>query len=209
MSKKWILIIVVIIFSIVAIGYFVPSPLQVTQIRTNTNHTVSAEELAKVRGLFQKNNIDMGTLAITDVTVDERRESHIRAEQFYNNLPILLGGQIIYHFHSDGKVYDRSIIDGTTGIYTSGERIGNLNISIEPNISASAAARTAREKMKSNYFFTAELGFWDLTAGTSYTKPDFVLVWRIKPKGADQYPYAIINANTGELIRYWDGIIIN
>ena len=210
MNKRIILYSVAILFLIGIGSYFFPSSLQVTQVRTNTNHNVSTEELSRVKNLFQKNNIDLGTLAITSVKIDEQGASHIRAEQFYKNLPIFLGGQIIYHFDSSGKaLVDSTNPDGTNHIYISGERIGNLGISTEPSISAPTAVRTARESMKSNYFFTAELGFWDLTAGTSNTESNFVLVWRIKPKGADQYPYAIIDANTGKLIRYWNGIIIN
>lgn len=209
MNRKIILYSAVILLLIVIAGYFFPTPVQITRVRTNTNHTVSAEELVKVKSLFQKNNIDIGTLAINNVVVDERGESHVRAEQFYNKLPIFLGGQIIYHFHSNGKVYDRSIIDSTKDIYTSGNRIGDLNIPIEPSISASAAARKARESMKLNYFFTGELGFWDLNAGTSDPETSFILVWKVMPRGAEEYPYAIIDANDGKLIRYWDGVIIN
>ncbi len=206
MNKKIILYLIAVLLLIGIGGYFFPSFVQVTQIHTNTDHTVSAEDLAKVKSLFQKNNIDMGTLAIEAVVVDERGEIHVRASQFYKNLPI---DDILYHFHSSGKAFDRLYIDGTEGIYTSGDRVGDLGISIEPTISAYTAARKAREEMKSNYFFTAELGFYDSTAGTSYTEPNWLLVWRVKPKGVNEYPYAIIDANNGKLIYYWNGIIVN
>lgn len=205
MNKKLILILVAIGLLIIGIiGYFFPATLiQVTQAHTDINHSVSSADLAVAQELFQKNNIEMGTLAIYRVYKDEHGTMHVSASQFYKGLPVFFG-EIGYHFDQSGRAH--SNIDGEAGIYTSGDRIGDLGISTEPSISISAAAKRAREKMKLNYFFTAELGVLDLNAGASYATPNFVLAWRMKPKDAETYPYAIIDANTGKLLRYDDGI---
>jgi|SRR3989344_868931 len=207
MNKKWILIIIVLLAIFIA-GYFLPTPIQVTRENTDTNHRVSVTDLATAKELFQKNNIEMGTLAIVQVTKDRHDTTHVGGAQFYNDLPVFFGN-ITYHFDQSGKAQDRSIIDNTNDIFTSGERVGDLGILTKPSISISTAARKAREKIKANYFFTAELGFWDSIAGTSYGEPNFILVWKVKSKRADEYPYAFVDANSGKLLRYWDGIIIN
>ena len=205
MNRKIILYLIAILLLIGIGGYFSPASIQVTRINTNTTHSVSATDLTTARELFQKNNIEMGTLAIVEVTKDERGFTHIWGKQFYNGLPVFFGN-IGYHFDQSGRAQDRLIIDGSKDIYTSGDRIGDLGLSTEPSISASTASRKAREKMKANYFFSAELGVLNLNAGTSYAKPNFVLVWRVEPKGVDNYPYADIDANSGKLLQYDDGI---
>ncbi|TSC67069.1 MAG: hypothetical protein CEO19_379 [Parcubacteria group bacterium Gr01-1014_73] len=205
MNKKIILYFTLILLLIGVGGYFFPTSIQVTRINTDIEHRVSANDLATARELFQRNNIEMGTLAIVQVTKDRHGITHVGGAQFYNGLPVF-SGNITYHFDQSGKTQDRSIIDGTNAILTSGERIGDLGISTGPSISASTAARKAREKMKSNYFFTAELRVLDLNAGTLYAKPNFVLAWRVMPKRADKYPYAEIDANNGSVLRYDDGI---
>ena len=208
MKKKIILYSVLVLLVIGIVGYFFPTPVQVARINTDTKHRVSTADLAIAKELLRKNKIEVGTLAFVAVVKDEYGITHIWGEQFYSGLPVF-SGNIGYHFDQSGKAQDRLIIDGTKDVLTSGYRIEDLNISIEPRISASTAARIAREKMKSSYFFTAELGVLDLNAGTLNTQPNFVLIWEVKPRGADKYPYAHIDANSGKLLRYSDGIIIN
>lgn len=202
-----IILVVVIVILVGIAGYFLPTPLQVARLHTNTSNRVSTGELAIAKELFRKNNIDIGTLAVVRVEKDEFGGTHIRSDQFYKGLPIFFE-DIIYHFDASGFTIKTEVspIDGTQGIVVSGERIGELDLSIEPKISMYAAARKAREKMKLNYFFTAELGILDLNAGISYAKPNFVLVWKVKPRGVDEYPYTVIDANNGRLLKYDDGI---
>ena len=150
MNRKIILYLVAILLLISIGGYFFPTSIQATRINTDTKHSVVESDLATAEELFQKNNIDIGTLAIVEVVKDKHGITHIWSKQFYNGLPVFFG-DIGYHFDKAGKAQDRSIIDGTKDIFTSGDRVSDLGISTEPSISASTAARKAREKMKSNY----------------------------------------------------------
>ncbi|MEK7608152.1 MAG: hypothetical protein AAB495_01075 [Patescibacteria group bacterium] len=198
MSKKRFAGAVLVLGIFVGAGYFVLSrsglmPVQVAQVRTSTNHVVSADDLIIAKGLFEKNNIEMGALAITQVVKDDLGTTHVWGDQFYNGL-VLFTGKIGYHFDKSGRHN-----------FTSGERVGDIRISTDPSISMTMAAKIARKKIMSEYRFAAELGIFDISAGTSGLKPNYMLVWKIKPDAID-YPYIIIDARSGSIIRYDDGI---
>jgi hypothetical protein len=178
--------------------------LQIKRVETNTNHRVSGAELSKAEKLFLQNNIDIGTLAIVSVSTDRFGKTHIRCDQFYKGIPIF-GGDVIYHFEQSGKAMDRSAIDGTQDIYISGNLIEDITASEEPKLTMYEAEERVQTKMNSKSF-TAELGFRDLNAGISYKEPNFSLIWKIMPADAEKYPYAYIDANSGNILYYDDGI---
>ena len=179
--------------------------LQVTRIYADTNNSIVGTDLAKASELFLKNNIDVSKVAIVSFSTDRFGKVHVGCKQFYKDLRFI-DGNLTYHFNETGKVMDRSTIDGSTDILTSGGNpIGDIVISDKPGITMHDAASKVSAKMKSRSF-TAELGFKDLNAGTSNTERNFALVWRIMPKNAQVFPYAEINAQDGTVLHYDDGM---
>ena len=206
MNQKGFVSVVVIGISVAILlgiaGYFilVKKPAifnnsEVSRISTNMSHKVSSAELDTVNNLFQKNNLDLNGLQIVDVNVSENYDKtttfHIKANQFYRGIPIF-NDWVAYHIKKTGE------IESITG-----ERISNLNISIDPKISENEAVKIARAKMSGGYKFAVELGIY-----RKYGEKIFELAWEIHTdnKGFPSQ-VAYVDANTGELLYYFDGMV--
>ena len=87
-----------------------------------------------------------------------------------------------------------------------GSRISDIGVSVIPKILEYEAAKIAYDKIRTTMILTADLGLWDLYAGTGKSGHNFVLVWKIMPKGSKSYPFALINANDGSIVMYDSGI---
>jgi len=180
------------------------SSLQVTQIKADMGAQISSTDLARAKELFQKNNIDISKVSIVSFSTDQFGKVHIGCRQFYKGLRSF-SDSLTYHFDETGKAMDRSAIDGTKNIFISGDPIGNITLSDKPGITMYQAASKVSTKMKSKSF-TAELGVLDLNGGASDKQQNFVLVWKIMPKTAQIFPFALVDAQNGDVLRYDDGI---
>ena len=191
MNRK--LIIIVVLVLVVVAGYVITSQSLLVSRIDNINHKVASKELSLAQELFENNNVDFSTLAIRSVGKDRHGNTHIGADQIYKNLRIITN-DLIYHFDESG------VITSVSGVV-----IDEINISTDPNISINEAVNLVKHRMSSSYILTGELGFFDLNAGSGNTKVNFTLVWKMKPR-LSEYPYAIVDAYSGEILRYDDGI---
>ena len=171
------------------------SGFEVSRVITDTSHKVSYTELDTIKNLFQKNNIDLANLQVLEVTTSENYDKtttlHINTNQFYQGIPIF-NDRVTYHIKKTGEV--ESI---------SGQPISNLNISIDPKISEYEGVKIARTKIVGGYKFTAELGLYRKSRDEN-----FVLAWEIHTDNK-KFPsqVAYIDANNGNLLYYFNGII--
>ena len=200
MHSKLFIISIFIIISITA-GYFlfVQKYGLVNQINTNAQHTIPLAELTQTKQLFEKNKLDTHGLQFTRFQADNENqpqaiyEIHVSANQFYNGLPIFLGNNT-YHFNKSTGILES----------VSGKRITNLDISTAPYISAREAAKKSGVVSK---FLDGELGIYsiDPTPGDLNSDFQYMLAWKITPRDSG-YPLAFVDAITGKVLYYFNGI---
>jgi hypothetical protein len=101
-----------------------------------------------------------------------------------------------------------------------GDLINSVPVDTGPSVSETDAgmlfheqiARDQEYRDSLNSFasrgFTAELGFFDLNAGISYAKKQFVLAWKVNVANGREFPCAYVRADFLQLIGYMNGVII-
>jgi hypothetical protein len=88
--------------------------------------------------------------------------------------------------------------------------IDTINISLTPTIQFEKAISIARQKMDfDNTCISYRLGITDINASISYSPKLYKLVWRINGSKGNEYPWAIIDANSGQIYSYDSGIMID
>jgi hypothetical protein len=178
--------------------------VEVEQIETNIEHTISSDNLEVVRWLCQKNGLDLNNFEVDWFNIDPRCADNpeatyygIRAIEIYEGLPVFLE-KVGYGFNKDGMlVYraDRKSIHNASS-----------DLSTEPTISKVQAAQKAADAYPGSFAgreMMAELGFHNRYVGMG-RGAEYVLAWRITTGG--EWPFAIVDASNGELLYYDDGI---
>jgi len=167
-------------------------------------HQVSSDNLAVVEWLFEKNGLDLKRYQVKrfgmypDYSQNPQATYYgIRAGQVYKGLPIFLD-DVGYGFNKDGDLVYRA---DRRLIYNMGKEFSE-----KPRFSMEDAEQKAVDAHSAAFGsqqVTAELGFHNRYVGMSHD-PDYVLVWKITTGG--EYPFAIVDADTGEVLCFDDGI---
>jgi hypothetical protein len=172
------------------------------------NNLISDSDMNIVRSLFSANNLSIENFLVYRLQKDESGNYHVRCFQYVNNLNVFTD-DVIFHFDSQNHYY-----------FLSGETISEIDIRTSPKMSKNDIIEMFLKSVENDSFFNGslqqikdgcfycELGYYDLNAGISYSTHNFKLAWRIHPEDSD-YPVATINDTDGDLIGYFNGIIIN
>jgi hypothetical protein len=78
-------------------------------------------------------------------------------------------------------------------------------VTAQPRISMRSAAYRAVFRMRPHHSFESDLGFLDISRGSSES-PKLVLAWRVRPASESYYPVMYINARTGRILIFDDGV---
>jgi hypothetical protein len=115
----------------------------------------------------------------------------------YKGIPILMEQYVIIKSKENNQVTSTDTL-----------RTYNLSLSTEPGISYTDAIKEAKKVMNFDHtciFYS--LCIYNPNYASPYRPANYVLVWKIE--GTKGYPLVILNANTKEIYRNTDGIIIN
>ena len=177
-------------------------------------HGIDANEVQTVNGLFKINNIENSTLRYYGYRHDSlqtyyepyalKDEKVVFVQQYINGLP-LLTGDMSYVFLEDK-------FSGKGGELTLGTSLDNKpTLSLEDLrnlfLNSAQAFDGYGDKFKDTCL-SAEFGYYNLNAGTSYAPETLVKAWRVVIKNserASQYPQACYQDN-GTLLYYDNGI---
>lgn len=154
------------------------------------NHLISADQIIQMEMLMSKNGKSLAGLQAYRFEKDQIGMTHIRFNFYVNGVR---ADETIYHFQADNTLSSVTN-EPDASLYS--------NISTTPKISKNQVILIASNRIKSP-ILDATKEFWNKNTGSSGVK-DIVLAWRVK--GGDSYPLAIINAQTGEILYYDDGI---
>ena len=81
----------------------------------------------------------------------------------------------------------------------------NLTLSLTPSIQFEQAISIAKQKLNyDNTCISYRLGIYDTNSGVSYQPKNYTLTWKIQ--GDNEYPYVILDANSGQVYIADDGI---
>lgn len=154
-------------------------------------HLITADQITQMETLMKNNGKSLKGLHAYSFQKDDMGMIHIR---FYVYLNGVRADESIYHFKSDGTI---SSITNEVNTDIS------PNISTTPKISESQAIVLAGSKIK-NKPLVGNQEFWNKNVGKPGDK-DLVLAWRVR---SVQIPslYVIIDAQTGEIIYFDDGV---
>jgi Zn-dependent metalloprotease len=197
--KKIFLVFGIVLIVMGGIYWFLSND-SVIRVQKGIDHSISSQELSQIKEFFIKNDLNINNLEFHAFNVDQFGNTHLRANQFYGDVPIF-SNDLTIHFDKNGKF--TSLI---------GDRVDKVNIILEPKVTMNEAFNTFRKytgtglvPIKNVHSFTGELGIYDLNAGVSYTEPNFVMAWFFKPI-IGGYPMGYVNAYTGEKIYFDDGV---
>jgi Zn-dependent metalloprotease len=154
------------------------------------NHLIPADQIIRMEALMSKNGKSLAGLQAYRFEKDQIGMTHIRFNFYVNGVR---ADETIYHFKADNTL---------SGVTNEPDASLYSNISTTPKISKNQAILIVSNRIKSPTL-DATKEFWNKNAGSPGIK-DIVLAWRVK--GSDSYPLAIINAQTGEILYYDDGI---
>ena len=163
-------------------------------------HLISPDQIAQMETLMKKNGKSLGGLQAYSFKKDEIGMTHIpfyvyvndvRVNEFWNdNANIDSPLEIVYHFKADGML--SSITNDHASIFS--------NISTTPEISESQAIAIASSKIGDSSL-VANREFWNKNVGGGIkdTK-SIVLVWKVEAGNGGASQFAIIDAQTGNII---------
>jgi hypothetical protein len=172
---------------------------------------ITDSQMDTVRQLFQENNLSLDNLQ-TEWMMPTKGYINISMNQFVNNLPVFYG-EMSFVFRKINGVYT---ID-SLGII--GQRINAGRINPNPHVTPLHATNIMYQQMindrqiagwDANWkdsCFSATLGITQINNLSNGQLPKYGLVWRITPKNLG-YPLCLVNAISGELVSYSNGIII-
>lgn len=177
---------------------------------TTQGPTVTDAQMDTVKTLFSSNNLSLNHLQIYSVINESKYEIiHVYCNQFINGL-LIFGGDTGFHFRK-----------GLTGYlleYMPSNLIkGTVNIDSLHKSSPLHAANVLYQKITDDLqYYSGSSGWADscynVTLGIISTAPNspnetnYKLTWKITPEN-NEYPYCIVNALSGALEYYNDGII--
>jgi Zn-dependent metalloprotease len=191
MNKKGLLTGLVISLVIIIAGIaFYLTLIQKSASQTPA-HLIPSAQIARMEALMKQNGKSLEGLQAYRFEKDEIGQTHIR---FYVYVKGIRADETIYHFNADGTL--SSITNEfDASLYS--------NLLTTPKITADQAIQIAANKIK-NSSLIASKEFWNKNIGNPGAK-DIVLAWRVNPNNSSS-PYAIIDAETGEIIYFDDGI---
>lgn len=155
-----------------------------------SNHLITADQIIQMEVLMSKNGKSLAGLQAYRFEKDQIGMTHIWFNFYVNGVR---ADETIYHFTADNTLSSVTN-EPDASLYS--------NISTTPKISKNQAILIASNRIKSSTLVATE-EFWNKNTGSSGVK-DIVLAWRVQE--GDSYPLAIINAQTGEMLYYDDGI---
>ncbi|MEO6305093.1 MAG: PepSY domain-containing protein [Bacteroidia bacterium] len=118
-----------------------------------------------------------------------------RCNVFYKDLIIFSDTYLLNKGYNTGILYASDTL-----------RPKNITFSLEPSVSYEDAIKAAKKEVNFDHTcISYRLGIYNINAisGNSKVK-NYKLVWKIE--GTDKYPYAIVDANTKQVIVSDDGI---
>lgn len=163
--------------------------VSVEKITSNSDHLVS-EQVLQEMGYLVDIIESSGEFQIFQYSTDQYG-SYARCNQYYHGFPI---------FHGDVNFIF------TDGVDIVGDVVDTINLSTIPKIEYQKAAEIADQLINSKKSYKAELGFFDINATTGINIQEYKLCWKIAVED-NEYPYAIIDAQTGAVLKYDDGIV--
>ena len=178
--------------------------------RDATSGTTEAE-LSLAASLFRKHEIPLDeslqVVEVLDISTEHVTGTSVLCRQFYKGLPVF-SGEIAYHFSTLRKS------GGPPQVSLSGSRIDSSKVKIPttPTISESDAIDLFLGQLElrddqprwNRSDPTAILGILNKMGGAGGVEPIWVLAWRVS--GSARYPYALFDAQTGELYRFDNGV---
>lgn len=169
-----------------------PRPIPNPQsINSTPAHLISPDQVVQMEALMKKNGKSLEGLQAYRFKNDEIGMTHIRFYVYVNGVRAY---ETIYHFKNGGTLSSITS-DFDASVFS--------NISTVPKISESQAIAIASSKIR-NLSLVATKEFWNKGTNNSEAK-NIVLAWRVHPAGASSV-FTIIDAQTGEIIYYDDGI---
>jgi hypothetical protein len=160
-----------------------------------------------VQNLFNRNNLSLTNLKVFMFT-EHDNSKYIRCYQYYQSMEMFTN-DVVFWFDRNDNYFSLG-----------GDLINQPDLSGQVNVNMYDAAKIFYDNLKTDFWykdslsefcsrgFTAELGIYDLNAGTSDSQKNFVYAWRIKVFGKDRFPVAYIRADSLLLIYYTNGVII-
>ena len=181
-------------------------------IQNSPETTVLSEsEMDVIKYLFNRNQLDYTKYLFTWFHKDELGYHHVGCYQFANNLRIFTS-DAAFHFDTNDNY-----------CYLSGKLINKIDLDAKPsmkqgNVVGLFVFMLAQDKIRNKFSmgntdvingcFDIEFGYYDYSAGISFTDENYTKAWKITPRSKD-FPVAYINDEKSELIYYFNGIIIN
>jgi hypothetical protein len=181
--------------------------VNINRIYDQQKRLISDSEFVIVQSLFQKNNLSLSNLQ-TYRLLTNHGWRYVRCYQYYHGLELFTNDVVI--------IFD------SLGIYstTSGDLISSIPIDTIPGVKMKDAGILFYDQIVSdpwykdslNSFrsrgFSAELGIYNLNAGTGDSQMRFVLTWKITVTNRGDYPVGYVRADSQHLIYYSNGIVI-
>lgn len=181
--------------------------IKTTIINNPQEQLISDSAFAIVKSLFQKNNLSLSNLQVYRLLILDGF-SYVRCYQFYQGYE-LYTNDVVFVFDKQGLFNSRS-----------GDLVININIDTKPNLNADIAGNLFYREIENdpwykdsvNYFlhqgFNAELGIYDLNAGSGNAQKHFVPAWKMTITDNEfPYPIAYIRADSLSLIYYTNGLV--
>jgi Zn-dependent metalloprotease len=168
------------------------------------NHLISAQDLNTVKFLFSSNNINLDNYRVYEFGKDDIGMRHVRCYQYVNNLN-LLNELLIFHFDAFGKFKSLSgnIISDIDCDSIPLMDISDIKTMYLQKVGEDSAKNIDKTKIK-NGCILCESGYYNVNAYISFSTPDFILAWKVKPEGST-YPFAYINDSAKTVIKYING----
>jgi Zn-dependent metalloprotease len=154
-------------------------------------HLISASQITQMGALMAQNGKSLKGLQAYGFEKDQFGMTHIRFNLYVNGL---LADETIYHFKAD---------DSFSNISNEVDISAYSGVSTIAAITQDQAIAIASQRIK-NKTLEAVKKFFDKNAGSSDGK-SIILVWAVRPLGG-KYPSVMVDAQSGEIIRYDDGL---
>lgn len=162
------------------------------------DHLISADQIIQMEMLMNKNGESLSGLQAYRFEKDQLGMTHIR---FYFYVNGVRANETIYHFKADNTL--SSVTNRPdTGTYTKIPTVPKISKDQAISIASNKIAASTPEIVK-DLELNATKEFWNKNTSNT-TSNDIILAWRVS--GVNSYPVVIIDAQTGEVIHYDNGI---
>jgi hypothetical protein len=171
---------------------------------------LNVQQLDTIKSLFERNNLNYSNLQFFKIDSTPYGK-YAEAYQYVNNLK-LFTDEMIYHFD----------LNSSLTFMSDSQRVTTINLINVPRLTTGQVRYLFMKELEKDHFYTntsnsadsieikcinVEFGYYDLNAGTSFQPKKYTIAWRVHPS-YQEFPYAYINDRTGNIIYYFDGIII-